>query len=133
MTWFPKLINIFVYESISKQPISNIAISITLFANRKNDYYFILPLSDKIGCIEITREWLIKEIKQEANIFIMDYASNLDDCKPLIEISVLSEDDLERTTNAMYLFQNATGITDDEIRAYERADNKKYIPYTKKS
>lgn len=128
MSTFPEIIRVFILDKNSKDPISNIATTIKLFASRKNNYNFILPLTDKRGCIIITRDWLEEEIKKEQALFIMDYSSMLEDCKTQIEISVLSDEEIARAINAMYLYQDATGVSDDEIDKFRIADNSKYLP-----
>ncbi|WP_339061222.1 hypothetical protein [Tepidibacillus marianensis] len=128
MSIFPDTIKIFVLDKDTKRPISNIVTKIKLFASSKNDYNFILPLSDERGCINITKDWLKEEVRKEQVLFVMDYSSMLDDCKPQIEISVLDTEDLSRAANAMYLFQDAIGISNDEIAKYKNAENSKYFP-----
>jgi hypothetical protein len=128
MSIFPDAINIFVLDKDTKKPISNIAIKIRLFTNHKNDYNFILPISDERGHIKITRDWLNEEIRKEQALFVMDYSSMLDDCRSQIEISVLGTEDLSRAINAMYIFQDAIGISNDEIGKYQNADNSRYYP-----
>lgn len=131
MSVFPDTISILVLDEDTKKPISNIAVKIKLIASHKNDYNFILPLSDERGKIKITRDWLDEKIRKEQALFVMDYSSMLDVCKPRIEISVLGIEELSRTVNAMHLFQEAIGISDDEISKYEYAGNSKYFPCIK--
>ena len=126
MSIFPDIINILVLDD-TKKPISNIAIKIKLFASHKNDYNFILPLSDERGSIKITRDWLDEEIRKEQTLFVMGYSSMLDDCKPQIEITVLGIEELSRAVTAMHLFQEAIGVSDDEISKYKNAGNSKYF------
>ena len=130
MSIFPDIIKILFLDKDSNKQISNIAAKIKVFANHKNDYNFILPLSDEMGYIKITKDWLMEEIEKEQELFVMDYSSILEDCEPLIEISVLDIEALSRAVNAMYLFQDATGISDDDIAKYKNADNSKYVPCT---
>jgi len=89
MSIFPDTLSIIICEKDTKKPIANIAAKIKLFANHKNDYNFILPLSDERGNITITKDWLNEEIRKEQALFVMDYSSGLDDCKSQIEISIL--------------------------------------------
>jgi len=128
MNIFPELIRVNIINKNSMDPIMNIAVSIKLFANHKNDYNFVLPLTDANGCIEIRKDWLEAEIKKDMALFVMDYFSTLEDCKLQIEISVLSDDALKRTIKAMYLFKDVTGISDEDISKYISADNHKYFP-----
>jgi hypothetical protein len=64
MNKFPQKIIIQVHNDDTGNPVSNIAAFITLFARKKNNYHFLLPISDKNGKIEITKEWLNNEIKK---------------------------------------------------------------------
>lgn len=132
MTVFPDIIKIIIVEGDTDKPIANIAAQIKLFANHKNDYNFILPLSDERGCITITKSWLSEEIKKERALFVMDYASELDDCKPYIEVSVLDNGALLRSVDAMVLYQEFTGISDDEINKYRIAENSKFSSWNGK-
>lgn len=128
MSIFPEIIRVLILDKDSKNPISNIATSIKLFASHKNNYNFVLPLSDERGIVEVTKDWLEEEIEREQSLFIMDYSSMLEDCKLQIEISVLSEEALSRAVNAMYLYQDVTGISDEEIDKFRMADNSKVFP-----
>ncbi|MDI6618799.1 MAG: hypothetical protein QME45_09025 [Clostridiales bacterium] len=129
MSVFPDIINIIICENYTGNPIPNIATKIRLFANRKNDYNFILPLSDETGNITVTKDWLKEEIKKEQALFIMDYQSGLDDCKSQIEISVLDIESLSRAINAMYIYQEYTGITDTEIKRYKESQNSRFFSW----
>lgn len=131
MSTFPNIIKIIIFEGGTGHPISNIAAQIKLFANRKNDYNFILPLSDETGCINVTKDWLLEEIKKEQMLFVMDYSSTLDDCKPYVEVSILDTEALSRAVNAMFLYQELNGISDDEIAKYKNAENSRYHPWSK--
>lgn len=123
---FPDFIKILFLEEKNQEPISNIAAVIKLYAKHKNDYYFILPLSDDTGLIYISKLWLKKEIKKDKDLFIMDYASELEDCLPQIEIQVLDIEELSRTVSAMEMYKVVNELTDKEIHNYKNANNYKY-------
>jgi hypothetical protein len=125
---FPDTLSITFCENNTKKPIINIAAKIKLFANNKNNYNFILPLSDERGNIAITQDWLREEVRKDQNLFVMDYLSSLDGCKSQIEISVLEVEALSRAVDAMYLYKDFTGINDAEITRYKNAQNAKYFP-----
>jgi|GEM_PF-6861422 len=129
MSIFPEKIKILFLDKNSKSPVPNIATKIKLFANHKNNYNFILPLSNKTGYIQITKEWLEGEIKKEQSLSIMDYSSMLEDCKPQIELSVLDAKAISRAANAMCLYQDASDISDDEISKFRAAGNSMYFPF----
>ena len=77
----------------------------------------------------MTKDWLKEEIKKEQALFIMDYQSGLDDCKSQIEISVLDIESLSRAINAMYIYQEYTGITDTEIKRYKESQNSRFFSW----
>lgn len=130
MSIFPETISIIICEKDTKNPIANIATKIKLYANHKNNYNFILPLSDKRGNVTITKDWLKEEIRKEQALFVMDYSSGLDDCKSQIEITVLDTEALSRAVDAMYLYQESIGTTDAEIEKYKSAQNSKFVSWS---
>lgn len=127
MSIFPKTIRIIICEMDTKKPIANIATIITLYSNHKNNFNFILPLSDERGNVTITKDWLKEQIRKEQALFVMDYSSGLDDCKSKIEITVLDTETLSRAIDAMCLYQEAIGTTDGEIEKYKTAQNYKFV------
>ena len=131
MVFFPEKIRIRVIDSYTHESISNIVVSIKLFANHKSDYVFILPISDKSGIIEFTRKWLNEEIQKERNLFIMDYSSDLDDCRSKIELRILDVESLKKAINAMNMYKNALGISQKEIDKISNAINGEYYSETK--
>ena len=131
MSLFPNTIRIQVFYESNKKPIPNVAIMIKLFARHKNDYYFLLPLTDESGGIKVTRVWFEEGIKKDADLFAMDYASSLDDCLPQIKIAVLDEEELTRTVGGLIRFKKVVGTSDDEINKYKNAVNPKYISFIK--
>ncbi len=123
---FPENISIIVTEAITGKPIENIAIMLTLFANKKNNYNLHPSLSDINGIIEISKKWIEEEIQKERNLFIMDYASTIDDCKSLIEINVLNCEELIKLANGMKSYQDYFGYSDIDIDKVKNASNKYY-------
>lgn len=124
---FPDNITIKIYDKIKNKSVVGIAAKIRLFSNNKNDYYFILPLSDDKGCIVITKRWLREEIKKEKNMFIMDYSSELEECKSQIEIIIPDKNSLLQEISAMNLYQDILDVSDEEILKYKNASNYKYM------
>jgi hypothetical protein len=126
MKKFPKVIRFKINDKETGKPIEKIVLEIRLYANHKNDYYFILPPSNVNGDIVISREWLEEEIKKDKALFIMDYASDLDDCKPKFSLSLLDISALNRAIDAMYLYQEALKISNNEIEKFKQTNNEKY-------
>jgi hypothetical protein len=131
MSNFPDLIKIKVIDADKGLPLANIAIRVTLFARRKNNYNLLPPVSDEEGVITITKSWLDEEINKERNLFIMDYASSLNDCESKIEINILSANEIENAVKGLRLYQKVIGITDEEIQKIENVSNKEYTPARK--
>lgn len=50
------------------------------------------------------KAWLEEEIRKEQTLFVMDYASDLNDCEPEFSLSVLDITSLGRAINAMFLY-----------------------------
>ena len=131
MSRFPDRIKVKLIRDGNNFPLSNIAIRIRLFAKHKNDYKFIPPVSDKDGIIEITKEWLTREIEKERNLFIMDYSSNLYDCDSKIEFTVMDYTEIQKAVNGLKLYKKALNISDKEIQQLSQVDNHKYYPLSK--
>ncbi|MEN8614082.1 hypothetical protein ABFB09_02185 [Dehalogenimonas sp. THU2] len=131
MSVFPDIITIKVVEEDSMNPLSNIAVAIELFASRKNDYYFVLPSTDLKGTIQITKEWLKREIEKDISLFVMDYAARLEDCAFGIRLSVLDQDSVNRTIEARKSFKKVMGTPQEDIDELIRADNARYNRFQK--
>lgn len=131
MITFPDTITIKFINTIDCKPIPKIAAKIKLFAKSKNDYCFLLPLSDDNGIITVSKDWLADEIRKDKELFIMDYSSSLEDCRSQIEIIVLDRDSISRAISAMILFKEITAISNREIFKYKDASNEKFVDKNK--
>jgi hypothetical protein len=131
MRKFPEIIIIKINDSVTRQPVPNLAVFITLFATRKNDFHFLPEFSDEKGEITIASEWLADEIKKVSNLFIMDYSATLESCYRRFEISTLSGEDVQRAVKAQYLFKSVLNINQDYIYRLSRVDNSSYLPTSK--
>lgn len=67
-------------------PVKNLIVLITVLANKKNNYSLGFMKTDSEGKIIILRTTIENKIKETMNDFIMDYASNINDCKDWIII-----------------------------------------------
>jgi hypothetical protein len=130
-TIFPEAIKIKVKIIGTGMPVPNIAVFIHLFAIRKNDYYFLLPITNENGEIEITKDWLKNEINKEVNLFLMDYSSSLEMCLPKIELTVLSQEQISRAIKAMSLYKNALKTPQENIDRLSYLDNPKFETISK--
>lgn len=67
-------------------PVENLIVEITILANRKNNYGLDFLKTDSDGKIVILRTTIENKINETMNDFIMDYSSNINDCKDWIII-----------------------------------------------
>jgi hypothetical protein len=130
MVTFPEIIRIKIINKSTRQPIANIAVKIKLFANKKNDYHFLLPLSDHSGNIEVSREWLNQKIQEDKYLSIMDYSSNLEDCQSKFEISVLDNEAIKRAIVALNIYKAGLDSLKKDIDNLSTANNLKYSSYS---
>lgn len=126
MTSFPDLILITLFNPQDKEPLANIAVQIRLFARHKNDYYLIPPLSDSYGRIQVTSDWVEKQIKQERDLFVMDYTSLSVEFEPKIEIRIMSQEQIDRVVQSMEEWRTILRIDDREIEGLRNASNIEY-------
>jgi hypothetical protein len=128
MKIFPDLIKIKILNAISLRPVSKILMDIHLYAESKNDYDIVLPLSDDHGTIEITKQWLQNEIHEAWKLGAMDYTSELDECKPNYRLSVLDKEDIKRIVTLWTKYKEAWKIKPEEMDALLQSQNHLYNP-----
>ena len=127
---FPKQLMIRLVDERSGSPVRNIAVSLRLFAPRKNDYNLGPPLSDGGGSIIITEEWVRRGIDDYRNAFIMDYSATLEECKSHVLIKVMSNEEISTVINAMRLYKIENGAATNAFTISElmAANNGRYEP-----
>lgn len=111
--------------------ISNVIITVHLFARRKNDFYLGPFVSDKSGKVKITQRELVNEIQATISTGIMDYSS-AETCFPFIEIFVNPPEDIDRALNAREKHWNILlggekerwDSMEDLLNVYRHAKNK---------
>lgn len=131
MNFFPDFIKVKIMDGDINKPVPCIAIMIKLFAKHKNDYYFIPHLSNQEGIIEVTKEWINKQIEDTRNFFIMDYSSNLDDCETKMEIKIIDKDEVNNAIEGRKLYKDFFNISEKDIEDLLKASNDKYFPIVK--
>ena len=130
MDFFPDTVRIKVLDDTAGRLVPNIAVKINIFAKYKNNYNFILPISDNHGIIEITKDWLNQEINKISSLLIMDYSSSLTDCEPKFEFRICSTEEVNRALKAQIFYKNSLDITQKFIDQLSLVDNFKYQPLT---
>lgn len=131
MNFFPDVIKVKIMDGDINKPVPCIAIMIKLFANHKNDYYFIPDLSNQEGIIEVTKDWINQQIESTRNFFIMDYSSSLDDCETKIEIKIIDQDEINNAIEGRKLYKDFFNISEKDIEDLFKASNDKYVPRVK--
>jgi|AGTN01.2.fsa_nt_gi Ankyrin repeat. len=97
---FPENILINLVDKLSGLPVQNIALTLYLYSKKKNDLQIILPNSDSLGQVQISREDIEKKINLAKNIFLMDYVSGLENYKDSISIEVMSIENIIKVYRA---------------------------------
>jgi hypothetical protein len=126
---FPPELHITVFDNDSRQGISGLALKLILFARRKNDYT-IPMVTNSAGEVHLSVEYVRQSIKDDWELFPMDYESPLEECSGNVEIKVCTLEDVQRTILAMKMFRSASTISDELIEAFESSSNEQYIPLT---
>ncbi len=105
---FPDQLIVRLVEERTGRPVPNIALTVTLFATRKNDYHFGPDLSDPSGTIRVSRDWVERSIHGTADAFPMDYSCDLAYCRAEVRLTVMSLDEVRRAIAAMELYGEAS-------------------------
>lgn len=98
---FPEQIKLRVSDKGTNEPAGGIVAEIRLFANRKNDYFIYTEKSKSDGTVIVNKQDFISKIEECRNTYIMDYYSNLEDCKEFIEISIPGGDTMQQRIKAL--------------------------------
>ena len=127
MAIFPPQLHITVFDNNSRQGVPRIATKLTLFARRKGNYT-IPMVTNSAGEVHLSAEYVRQSIKDDWELFPMDYESALEECSPDVEIRICTPEDVQRTIEAMRMFRSASTISDELIRRFESSANEQYIP-----
>ena len=81
--------------TVKNIPVENLIVLITILANRKNNYSLGFLKTDYEGKIVVYRSEIEIVIEEAMSDFIMDYASDINDCRDWITIEVENLSELE--------------------------------------
>ena len=124
---FPDVLKIRVIDQATDLAISYVALMLTIFARRKNDYHF--PVATRTdGFATITVADIRQSISEDQKLFLMDYASDLDDCKTELQIDVCAEEEIQTTVDAMEKFKSVRKFPETIIDEFRHSVNKLYHP-----
>ena len=87
-------------------------------------------VTNSAGKVHLSDQYVRESIKNDWELFPMDYESTLEECSEDVEIKVCTREDVQRTILAMKMFKSASTISDELIEAFERSVNEEYIPLT---
>jgi len=105
----PQKIKIKILEKISLLPVPGVYFEIELIAQFKNNYFIGPFITDSFGESIITKDIIIQQINRDKDFYMMDYASDIDDCDDEIIIHVLSGESIRQKINNVkkYFPENA--------------------------
>lgn len=75
-------------------PIRNVLVLINLFTGDKYRYGFVVGRTDESGKLNVSYDDIEKLRRDHAQEFLMDYNTKLEQCDPLVQIIVPSEEEL---------------------------------------
>jgi hypothetical protein len=127
MAVFPLQLHIRVFDNDSRRGVPGIALKLTLFARRKGNYT-IPMVTNSGGEVHLSAKYVRQSIRDDWELFPMDYESSLEECSADVEIKICTPEDVQRTIEAMKMFRSALTISDELIRAFERSGNDRYVP-----
>jgi hypothetical protein len=130
----PEKVTIRIIDRKAKNPVTNIAVSLVLYAHKKNDYYVGPRISDREGLIIFERDDCIKEIDNSKKFYLMDYASTMEQCLPKISVKIKPKGELENAVKKMRqlrdVYQDYWDCSEEYLKSLEYADNNKYVAKT---
>ena len=85
---FPEKVNFKIIDKQTSKPVENVAVSLQLYAARKNDYFVGPFISDTEGLVSFTRESCLHEIESSKKFYLMDYSSTIGECLPKVTLTV---------------------------------------------
>ncbi len=128
---FPKQVFFKIIDSATKQSVEKIAVSLVLYAHRKNDYYIGPKLTNKEGIVSFDRNECIKGIESSRKFYLMDYSSTLEECLPKVSIKIKPRKELEFAVKNMRslrdIYQQYWDCSEEYLKSLEFADNSKYV------
>src|SRR5205814_2254152 len=80
------------------------------------------------GEVRLSADYVRQSIKDDWQLFPMDYASPLEECSAEVELRVSSPVDVQRAVEAMTLFSSASTISGTLIETFKTSSNARYLP-----
>lgn len=108
------------------KPVAKIILSVTLFADTKNNYSVFLPPTNSEGKTNVSLMYLKDSVENDRKLFLMDYATPFEDLAENCQLSLLSEDAIQRALDAYELFKDSTEYPENYQNELLEANNKNY-------
>lgn len=128
---FPEKVTFRLINNNTQRPVSNIAVSLILYAHKKNNYYVGPNISDSEGLLSFGKEDCVKEINNSKRFYLMDYASSLEECLPKVSIKIKLKKEIEFAVENMRrlrdIYQKYWDCSEEYLNALNSTDNDKYI------
>ncbi|MFH1318477.1 MAG: hypothetical protein ABIH71_05630 [Candidatus Omnitrophota bacterium] len=128
---YPEYITFKLVDKVTKAPVSNIAVSLILYAHRKNNYYVGPKITNNEGLVILKKEECLKEIKSSKEFYLMDYFSTLEQCLAKVSIEIDSIEQIEiglkKTREFRDIYKDYWDCSEEYLKTLEKVDNDKYI------
>lgn len=128
---FPEKVTFRLINNNTQRPVSNIAVSLILYAHKKNNYYVGPKISDSEGLLSFENKDCIKEINSSKSFYLMDYVSSLEECLPKVSIKIKPRKEIEFAVENMRrlrdIYQKYWDCSEEYLSVLNSADNDKYI------
>lgn len=131
---FPEQVNFRLIDKKTNKPVNNIAVTLILYAHKKNNYFLEPKISDDAGEVSFTKDDCLKSIENSKRFYLMDYISTLEQCLPFISIEIISRDIIDsiirRRRANRDIYQKYWNCSEEYLRFLENSDNHKYVNKT---
>ncbi len=128
---FPNRVTFRLFDSKRGVSASNVAVSLVLYARKKNDYFVGPKITDKNGKVVFEKRECIKEIENSKKIYLMDYSSNLEDCSPKISIKIKPRNEINFAVENMRklrdIYKDYWDCSEKFLKALQKTDNDRYV------
>ena len=124
---FPKQLLIRVGDAVTHAAIPGIVVGVKLFARKKNNYDLVATTAEN-GQAKITLVEAKGSTIRDQELFLMDYATPFEECKPEVEIKVLSAEEHQNLLRAIELFESYWADYPELVRHIKSARNAEYDP-----
>lgn len=131
---FPNQISFKLIDKKTKKTIGNIAVSLILYAHKKNDYFVGPIIANNKGIAYFEKEECIREIESSKKFYLMDYTSSLEECLPKVSIKIKPKNELDNAIEKMrklrHIYKDYWDCSEEYLVSLENTDNDKYISKT---